>query len=86
MSNDAAKDVGIALKLALGKRMKEALLAGDTAEAAKWAAKLQAAEDLAVANPSRRAPQADAPQKNMRRPTAKSKDASGEWVNLNPAL
>jgi hypothetical protein len=81
MSDNAARDVGIALKLVLGKRMKEALLAGNTEEAVKLAAKLQEAEDLEAANPSRRATQADAPQKNMRRPTAKSKDASGEWIN-----
>jgi hypothetical protein len=80
MSNDAAKDVGIALKLALGRRMKEALLAGDTAEAAKWAAKLQAAEDDIAANPSPKARPADGRQKGVG-PTAKSKDASGEWIN-----
>jgi hypothetical protein len=60
--------------------MKEALLAGDTAEAAKWAARLQEAEDLAAAYPSRKAPHADAPHKGVR-PPAKRKATNGEWIN-----
>jgi len=80
MSNDAAKDVGIALKLVLGKKMKDALLAGDTAEAAKLAAKLQETEDLAAANPSQETTHASAAQKRVR-PSSKNKDADGRWIN-----
>jgi hypothetical protein len=80
MSNDAAKDVGIALKLVLGKKMKEALLSGDTAEATRLAAKLQAAEDVVATNPSQKTPDASAPKKTMR-PPSKSKDAGGGWIN-----
>jgi len=80
MSDDATKDLEIAVKLALGTRMKEALLSGDTAEATKWATKLQEAEDLAAANPSPKALHADAPHKKVR-PPIKKKDASGKWIN-----
>jgi hypothetical protein len=80
MSDDATKDLGIAVRLALGKRMKEALLLGDGAEAAKWAARLQEAEDLMAADPSGKAPHADAPRKGVQVP-AESKTADGEWIN-----
>jgi hypothetical protein len=60
--------------------MKEALLAGNTEEAKKWAAKLQSAENDIAANPSPNARPADARQKGVP-PTGKSKDASGEWIN-----
>ena len=80
MSDDATKDVETAVRLALGRRMKEALLSGDTAEARKWAARLQQAEDLVAANPPQEAPHADAPHRGMR-PPAKKKDANGEWIN-----
>ena len=80
MSDDAAKDLEIALKLVLGKQMKEALLAGDTEKATKLAAELQEAEDLVEADPSQKATHASAAQKRVR-PSSKSKDAGGRWIN-----
>ncbi len=81
MSDYATKDLEIAVKLALGKRMKEALLSGDTAEATKWATKLQEAEDLAATNSSQRAPHGSAPKNKVRPPTNKTRTASGstDW-------
>lgn len=80
MSDDATRDVEIAVKLALGKRMKEGLLSGDTEEATRWVAKLQEAEDLVATNLPQKRPHGSAPQKKVRRPS-KKKDASAKWIN-----
>lgn len=80
MSDDATKDLEIALRLLLGKQMKEAVLSGDTAEATKLAVKLEEVEDLAAADAPRKAPQRSAARSEATQPV-KSKDASGSWIN-----
>ncbi len=78
MSDDVVKDLEVALKLVLGKKMKEALLSSDIEEAKRCAAELQKAEDLVAANPSRQPEHGTAPQKPRR--LTKKKDANGEWI------
>ena len=80
MSDDMTKDLETSLKLTIAKRMKEALLSGETEEAKKWAAKLQEAEDLVAKISSQKSPNADASHKKVR-PPIKKEDASGKWIN-----
>jgi hypothetical protein len=80
MSDDATKDLEIAVRLAFARQMKEALLSGDTEGAKKLAEELQEVEDQAAANPSRKSLHADAAPGKAKRPV-KNKDASGKWIN-----
>lgn len=79
MSDDVTKDVEIALRLLLGKRMEEALSSNNIEEAKGWAAKLKEAEDLVATMSSQNAVQRNA---QVRKATAlRGKSANGEWIN-----